>query len=331
MYHEYKLIFLKIIQSKYMIYTLFVILASFSTYYIIYNTKKNNLERQKLLLSHVKSMKDIFDSNLDEWSNYYTGVLNNLATDNDISSLVAHKQRDELYDIMYNVFLDMQAEEPSLKTMHFYSSDGSMFLPVQDKESFDNTLSSDRPLIELVNEKAVSTSGFQSCPFGGVFRIVVPIIYDESAIGALEIGFDPNLIAKSLDKSATSEKFQYLLHKNSVKKLRAESKMSPVAIDDTYFINQLNNSFTLDFLEHVLDSDTDKGAIIEQGENQYLISKIAVIHGTKGEELGEMIGYYDFTIDNQKYRFNIVQTYLKVFIVFFIFLIILILIQKRRY
>jgi len=330
MYHEYRFLFLKIIQSKYMIYILFTLLASSSAYYITYHIKKNNLERQNLLLSHVKSMQDIFDANLDEWSSYYTGVLNNLATDNDISSLVAHKKRDKLYDIMYNVFLDMQAEEPSLKTMHFYSSDGSMLLPVQDKESFDNTLSSNRPLIQFVNTKVKATSGFQSCPFGGVFRIVVPIIYNESAIGALEIGFDPNLIAKSLDESETNEKFQYLLHKNSVARLRSESKMSPVSIDDTYFINQLNNSFTLEFLEHVLDSDTDKGAIIEQRENQYLISKIAVIHGAKGEELGEMIGYYDFTIDNQKYRFNIVQIYLKVFIVFFIFLILLILIHKKR-
>jgi len=331
MYHVYRLLFLKVIQSKYMIYILFTLLATFSTYYIIYNSKKNNLERQNLILSHVKSMKDIFNSNLDEWSSYYTGVLNSLATDNDISSLVAHKKRDELYDIMYNVFLDMQAEEPSLRTMHFYSSDGSMFLPVQDKESFDNTLSGNRPLIQFVNSKAKATSGFQSCPFGGVFRIVVPIIYNENAIGALEIGFDPNLISKSLDESASSEKFQYLLHRNSVIKLRSESKMSPVAIDDTYFINQLNNSFTLEFLEHVLNSDTTKGTIIEEGENQYLISKIAVIHGSKGEELGEMIGYYDFTIDNQKYRFNTVETYLKVFIAFFIFLIILILIHKKRY
>jgi len=330
MYHKYKFLLLKSIKSNYIIYIASLFLVFSSIYYVIDSTRKNNIERHNLLLTHTENMKNIFDANLAEWSNYYTSVLNDLANDNDISSLVALQKRDELYEIMYNVFLDMQAEEPSLKTMQFYSEDGLMFLQMQEKESYENTLSSNRPLIQFVNSKAQATYGFQSCPFGGVFRIVVPIIYNENNIGALEIGFDPNLITKTLDASDSSEKFQYLLHKNSVEKLRSESKMSPVSIDDTYYINRLNNSFSLEFLEHVLDSNTDNGTVIEDGENQYLISKIAVIHGVKGEELGEMIGYYDFTIDNQKYRFNVVQIYLKVFILFFIFITLIILTPSKR-
>jgi len=330
MYRECKFLFLKNIKSKYIIYISFLFLIISSIYYFVDSTKKNDIERDNLLLTHIKNMKNIFNANLTEWSDYYTGVLNDLANDNDISSLVALKKRDKLYEIMYGVFLDMQAVEPSLKTMQFYYEDGSKFLQIQEKENYNDTLSSNRPLIKFVNSKAEATYGFQSCPFGGVFRIVVPIIYNGNNIGALEIGFDPNLITKSLDDSDSSEKFQYLLHKNSVEKLRTESKMSPIPIDDTYYINKLNNSFSLEFLEHILDNNTDNGAVIEDGENEYLISKIAVIHGTNGEELGEMIGYYDFTIDNQKYRFNIVQIYLRIFIVFFIFITLIILAPVKR-
>jgi len=266
-------------------------------------------------------MKTAFENSTNEWSKYYQDILTDVVLDKDIGLMIMHENRDELYNLMFTFFTDMQTEEPSLKTMNFYLADNTVFLRMQDRYRFLDVIDDRHPLIEFVNSTKKGTYGYNSCSFGGVFRIVTPIFYNDNYIGALEVGFDPALLAKSLDKSSYNHNFQYLMHVNAVEDL--VDKSSVRKINQTFSTNRFETIFTAGLLEQFMrNNDSFNEKIITTDEEMYLIVKLAIISDYKKNILGVIVGAEDFSIEKEKYDSNNMYIYLISATVLFISMIL---------
>jgi len=307
------------------LYIIFFALIIFSIFIINNTITKAYENRHELFLERSKNMQDMLNSDIKIWSEYYKILLIDIASDEEVGRLFAEQKREELYNLMYSTYMDLQEAEPALEILHFHSADSTSFLRMHNKNKYGDDLSTIRPLIEFVHSSHKSTSGYESGRYGGSLRVVVPVFYRKKYIGALEIGLNPTAITKSLENADSNVHFQFVLHKNSIKKL--SDKNSILTIDDNYAVMSLNKFFTLDFLKKVLHSDDI--VLLEHKNREFYTSKITTIYDYENKILGYIVGAYDFTSENQRYSINLLQLFLLIGMLIIVFLA-LILFSTRR-
>jgi len=307
------------------LYIIFFIIFLVSAVIVNNTIQKDREDRQKLFVERSKHMEDILNSDMKIWSEYYRQLLTDLATDKEINSLFAHQEREKLYDLMYSIYVDLQEAEPALQILHFHNADSTSFLRIHNKDKFGDNLSKIRPLIESVHTTHKPINGYESGRYGGSLRVVVPVFYEERYIGALEIGLSPTAITKSLESSDGNVHFQFILHKNSIKKL--SDKNLTLTIDGNYAVMTLNKFFTLEFLKKVLQSDDV--ILLEKENKEFYTSKVTTIYDYENKILGYIVGAYDFTLENQRYSINLVQLILMIGMAIVVFLA-LILFSTRK-
>jgi len=307
------------------LYIIFFIIFIFSVF-IIYNTiHKDHKNRQELFLERSKDMHDMLNSDIKIWSEYYKDVLTDIASDEEVSRLFAEQKREELYNLMYSTYMDLQEAEPALEILHFHNIDSTSFLRMHNKDKYGDDLSTIRPLIESVHSTHKATNGYESGRYGGSLRVVVPVFYKEKYIGALEIGLNPTVITQSLEDSDSNVHFQFVLDKNSIKKL--SDKNLTLTIDDDYAVMSLNKFFTLDFLKMVLHSNDV--ILLERDNKEFYSSKVTTIYDYENKVLGYIVGAYDFTLENQRYSINLLQLFLLIGMAIVVFLALILFSTKR--
>jgi len=307
------------------LYIIFFVIFLVSAIIVNNTIQKDSQDRQKLFVERSNHMEDILNSDMKIWSEYYRQLLTDLAADKEISTLFAHQEREKLYDLMYSIYVDLQEAEPALEIFHFHNADSTSFLRMHNKNKFGDNLSKIRPLIESVHTTHKPINGYESGRYGGSLRVVVPVFYEERYIGALEIGLNPTVITESLESSDSNVHFQFVLHKNSIKKL--SDKNLTLTIDSNYAVMTLNKFFTLEFLKKVLHSDDV--VLLKQENKEFYTSKVTTIYDYENKILGYIVGAYDFTLENQRYSINLVQLILMIGMAIVVFLA-LILFSTRK-
>jgi len=293
-------------KRNFILYSLFFILFVFSVFIITNTIEKNQAQREQLFLYRAQYMKNMLNSDIKIWGEHYKTLLTDLASDKEIVTLFSEQKREELYNLIYSTYMDLQAEEPTLKILHFHNADSTSFLRMHNKDKFGDDLSTIRPLIESVHSSHKSVSGYESGRYGGSLRVVVPVFDDEKYIGALEIGLDPNTITKSLDESDSNVHFQFILHENSIKKLRKDNNISP--IDGDHAVIELNKFFTVKLLNKILHSNDV--VLVKQDNKEFYTSNVITIYDYQDKVLGTIVGAYDFTLENQRYSIELLQLFL---------------------
>ncbi|BCO10169.1 hypothetical protein GF1_25450 [Desulfolithobacter dissulfuricans] len=109
-----------------------------------------------------------------------------LANSPGIIAAFAARDRDLLYRRVLPGYTALRAQNSLFVGMYFYLPDGTVFLRMDNPSLFGDDQREKRPVLVAVNHQGTQQAGYELGPQGLVYRIVQPVFYRDTYIGALE-------------------------------------------------------------------------------------------------------------------------------------------------
>ena len=164
----------------------------------IYMAEKEDLksEENHYRINTISAYKNIFNNYEILYKSKLEGIINTPGV------LEAFKNRDRLkiYSLVENKWNQLKKENKDIKIMHFHKSDGHTLLRMHNPDKYDDNISKKRAMCRYIHENQEAISGFEAGIHLLGYRIMIPVFYNDTYIGALEIGIKSHFI---LDKMKT--------------------------------------------------------------------------------------------------------------------------------
>ena len=137
--------------------------------------------------------EDKINSTIDSVQDFsykpYSNRINNLlATSPDIIAAFAARDRELLYQRTLPKYNALVVENQFFQVMHFHLPNGASFLRMHNPSFFDDDLTEIRPMVAKVHQEKKTLMGYEIGRYGPFYRVVHPVFFKNSYIGALEIG-----------------------------------------------------------------------------------------------------------------------------------------------
>jgi PAS domain S-box-containing protein len=108
------------------------------------------------------------------------------------------RDRELLYQLVLPRYRGLQTENEYFHVMHFHLPDATTFLRMHQPELYGDYLKNVRPIVDAVHETKKMLTGFEVGRHGPFYRIVYPIFYQDTYVGALEFGLQVHEVLESL-------------------------------------------------------------------------------------------------------------------------------------
>ena len=140
------------------------------------------------------------------------GLLEAFSDNNQILSLFENRDRDNLYNYLEDIFLNLRQE---LEITHFYfiNPDRSVFLRIHNKDRYGEVLN--RKTLLMAEDSGKIETGIELGTFGILtLRAVKPIYYNGDFLGYLELGGEVQEILEDMDQRLDETIFLYVDKRN---------------------------------------------------------------------------------------------------------------------
>ena len=204
----------------------------------------------------------------------------------------ASRNRKLLYELTLPQFEAHHYENEFLDIMHFHLPDDTTFLRVHKPEFFGDNLKGVRPMINAVNRNHKPLSGFEIGRHGPFFRIVQPIFYNDTYVGALEFGISAYQIIDILE-SETQIKAAAFFTERAWQKVALHEK-GPVIKVGNFILTPHNRSLT-ESIPKNFQFGKDNHPIVRIDNQTYVIHSHPIFNDFKGNSLGGLLLFQDIT------------------------------------
>ncbi|QKF81472.1 ATP-binding protein [Halarcobacter ebronensis] len=228
-----------------------------------------------------------------------------------------NQNRDALYKLVKDDYEDMIKSNSFLKIVTFRLPDGSAFLRVHKPEMYGDSLNTKRKIIIDTITTQKRQFGFELGKLRMTHRVVTPIFYNDTFVGVVEIGIEPEYIIEKMNnlfdiKSSLFVKdgnLEVSLDKNLENRSRVGNfifaRGSNIIKDNLNQIDLSKNSFRILFQNR-----------------EYHINVIDLLDH-KGNVAAKILVYYDLTKENEEFSSLMKKNLIAIFLVIFMLFIVL--------
>ncbi|MCK9472307.1 diguanylate cyclase [Sulfurimonas sp.] len=234
---------------------------------------------------------------------YYLKIVNEFV-DDAILEAVFSKDRELLIALSEQKYETLIATDEYIKQVHFHQNDGVTLLRLHQRDKFGDNIALLRAMPRTIHKEQKELFGFELGIHGLSYRVLIPLFYQNSYIGALEFGISPQ---KILDVVS------YILDIDGMLFLEGESIEKKSNIVQ---YKSAKNKQLLDLLPKDERYDEIQNQDIHKGDNLYALYSFDII-GYDKNNIGKFIFFSDLSKDYQNYL-----SYSKKIIFYFIFSLI---------
>ncbi|MDD3506449.1 MAG: diguanylate cyclase, partial [Sulfurimonas sp.] len=224
--------------------------------------------------------------------------------DDAILEAVFSKDRELLIALSEQKYETLIATDEYIKQVHFHQNDGVTLLRLHQRDKFGDNIALLRAMPRTIHKEQKELFGFELGIHGLSYRVLIPLFYQNSYIGALEFGISPQ---KILDVVS------YILDIDGMLFLEGESIEKKSNIVQ---YKSAKNKQLLDLLPKDERYDEIQNQDIHKGDNLYALYSFDII-GYDKNNIGKFIFFSDLSKDYQNYL-----SYSKKIIFYFIFSLI---------
>lgn len=294
------------IKNQTLLFITSIILLSFGTFfYLFYQYQSDELEKTNQI--HFDKIKDSFEKNIERnFIDTYTIVAKKFIT-NDMLKAIASNDREKLLTLSKDKYNELKLDDPYLEQFHFHRKDGTTFLRLHKVEFYDDDIAKIRPMVTKVHKQQTIISGFEVGLHGFSYRIFIPLFYQDSYIGAFELGISPK---KIIDVVTFFNSVDALLDVYSTKLKSKNNSLLYTNISDSRILRYLPDIATLPL----------KFDISYEGKNISIFS--FDVPDYSGKVVAKFVFFQDLTLQKDNFK-----TFAKnLFFVFLLSIIIVFLI-----
>ena len=278
---------------------LFIILAtaiqfvSFS--YLLIENKEQYIKAQDIEnKDHVKYI-------VNQLSDFFTNRAYANMNLKGVKKAIKEHNREELYDLIIPRWKTLQKENPFLNVMHFHNADGTTLLRMHNRDFYGDNIAQSRSMATAVHKDKKIISGCELGVSGVAFRILVPIVYRGTYIGALEFGVDPLYIMNEL----------YKLENTNAIIIKDLQQLNKFVSTDKLNKNTFIDNHVYDVFGHLLKSIYKRDGSISlpselEYENKYYMLNSFRINNYMNEQEMLLVYYNDIThLKNNEHRMSL--------------------------
>ena len=231
---------------------------------------QQNIDETRLLVDHnLTFSKMLFRTQLQHLTSHHHEILDSFC----------QRDRDRLYTDALPVFEALKKLFPEFSNMHFHLADGHSFLRMHRPHEFGDDLTSKRPMIAQMHLDHEPKDGYEVGAHGLYYRIAEPILVDGHYIGAMELGFQPQVLLHDIESILGVEVGLFL-------PTAIESKNTFASPRFTVFNCQNTPVFGA-----IIDPNKDLATpqVIKWNNRSYLFYRASVIQDFRGQTAGYLI------------------------------------------
>lgn len=275
----------------------------------LYADQKSKLEELEVL--HFKKFEDSYNKVLKKNQEFYQNRVRANISSVGVKEALAQRDREKLYKLSLGRWNTLSNENIFLKVMHFTLPNGESFLRMHDPKTYGDPIGSLRPMIAQIHAKKQPIDGFESGHFGFLYRVILPVFYEEEYIGALEFGSKTEQILEDMHYYNGLSGALFLRHNAFF------SEQNSVTIGD--YSLAFHNFQDATRLSQIL-----QGYDFTSREHKETEGKIYVLYSFdlkdfKGESTAKVVFFNDITEIIDEYK----TTMLKIFLFLFSLLVVL--------
>lgn len=267
-------IFDKYLKYKTLGLVFLILLATFGLFfYIFYDFQKHRLEGLKK--QYNEKIENFHNKNIQEYiTEQYREVAYNFLNKEILASL-SSQNKEDLLELTHSKYQKIINNDPNIKEMNFYVHQDAAFLQLHNLTYSSNNYLNQRGMIitAFMNKKEIA--GYEVGEKGVLYRIVIPLFYQNEYIGLFEIGIS---LQKVLD---------YITHFNNVEGLVYLENKERVLISD--------NLRDKEFVKILLEFNNFVGMIDFKYKNKNNTLHFINIISFSEDYLGEFIFVQDLT------------------------------------
>jgi len=170
-----------------------IITLSFGVFlYIFYQFQFERLQNTKD--QYYAKIQNSFNKNVDlHLKEHYTAVALNFLND-EIIKAVAQKDRQTLIKLTLEKYTQLKTGDKYVEVMHFHQNDGISLLRLHNLSKYGDNVSKQSQLVADLHSFHKPIASFDLRPRGFAYRVIIPLFYQNTYVGAFEIGVNPKKI-----------------------------------------------------------------------------------------------------------------------------------------
>ena len=277
------------------IFSIFFVL-SISTYY---NSIK---QKEYIKLKQEQSfdvMQQMIDGKIIFFRKQFAARIKNIINKKDnFKKALLNNHQEDIKNIMNKVFKILKKENKYSKTLHLISNQNiSIYRAHKPNQNGDN-LTQIRPIVNYVNKYKKAKYGFEAGHFGMVYRVTVPIIYNNIHYGVLEYGIDTNLFVDDLTSVSNYIESAVLINKEYYKQLEIKG-IELVEKPNKYFSKFI--LFDNDNFFDNINIDKIKDGLSFTNNKEHYIPFLYDLLTFKANSVGKILIAVNVTADKNRY------------------------------
>ncbi|MEA2099965.1 MAG: diguanylate cyclase [Campylobacterota bacterium] len=231
---------------------------------ISYDTKHHENMLERIIDDLTLNIEKEFYALQDGVKNKYLMIAHQYMQNENIYKLFEHAKRDKLYSSLLNDYKLYKKFDSHLHVMHFFDTKNITVLRMHKPNSFNDDLTTKRPMVAYTNRLLNTLSSFDVGKNGVLYRVSVPYIYQKKHLGILEFGIKPSYFVDHLTQQFDI-KSKILVQTNSLKTLTSKKDYKHIEdysiVSSSEFFNQLSTKLDLNKNRQIVSVD-DKTYII---------------------------------------------------------------------
>ena len=193
------------------IFAIFFVL-SLSTYY---NVSK---QQEYIELKHHQSfdmLQQLIDGKIIFFRKQFGGRIRNIVRHNQVfKKAILSNDREVIAKTMNGLFKTLKKENRYTKTLQYISKNNISIYRAHKPDKFGDDLTNYRPIIKYVNQHKRAKYGFEAGLYAIVYRVDIPIFYNNKYYGILEYGIDADIFVNDLTSVSNYMKSDILVNKD---------------------------------------------------------------------------------------------------------------------
>ena len=222
---------------------------------------------------------------------YETRLANLLESHPEIVAAFANRDRNALYRYGNPHYLSLTRENQYLHVMHFHLPDSTTFLRMHFPDFFGDNLKGVRPIVDQVHRHHTKQNGFEVGRNGIFYRVVLPVTWQNSYIGAVELGIRAEQLIDAVQKRTDLPILSYLKQEHWQKATKV--KDDSLIHHGEYVIKSWNATLTDLLSDNFLA--TEGSQLIERAGTYYHAHNYHLFTTFQGDPIGGIVLQHDVT------------------------------------
>ena len=170
-----------------------IIVVSFGFFFLAFYSYKNQ-EIYQYKEKQYQKIVHSYEMNLEKnLKTHYAKIAEDFVND-EVLVAIKNDDRAKLIELVKKDYIRLKSSDGYLEQFHFHRKDGTTLLRLHKIDFFDDDIAKKRAMLAKIHNEQQLLAGFELGIHGLSYRVIVPLFYDESYIGAFEIGISPQKV-----------------------------------------------------------------------------------------------------------------------------------------